>query len=156
MTSIALTKATKPTKKPVYDYEETGAGVWKTYHYPNGQRYREFQSYVDWFGLPLISFTSGIHPELGERKTAHGAIAIGWKARGFVAIGQFCQGYIAIGQFAVSRVLAIGQFTLAPISFGQMAIGVFCLSQMGISLAGIHQMGITFAGGIGQLITTLF
>ena len=75
MTSIALNKVAKPTKKPVYDYEETVSGVWKTHHYSNGQRYREFQSYADWFGLPLISITSGVDPELGRRKTAHGAIA---------------------------------------------------------------------------------
>ena len=150
--SFGFKQPSKPVKQIDYEIEETPRGERKIFRHNNGGVYKEYRSYAEIFGLPLVSIVSGCHPETKWLGHARGFIAIGPRASGVIAIGQFCQGYIAFGQFAVARIAAIGQFTLAPLGIGQMAIFAIGVAQMGIGGWGVFQMGLAFFGGIGQRI----
>ena len=142
----------KLEKPPKYQYVDNGTGVWKTFEFENGVKFKEFTSHMKFGDLPLISISSGMDPETGKMAIADGVIAIGQRSKGVVALGQFASGYLAVGQFVTGRIAAVGQFCLAPLSIGQFSIAVAAIAQMGIVGTGIMQMGIAFFGGIGQMV----
>ncbi len=145
-------KPSKPIKHPRFEVEETAYGQWRIYKHENGGLYKEYTSNAELFDLPLVSIVSGCDPKTKKQGHARGVVAIGPKASGVFAIGQFCEGYFCLGQFAVSRVVAIGQFTLAPLGIGQMAIIAIGAGQMGIGGLAAFQMGAVLLGGVGQAL----
>jgi len=115
-----------------YTFTETARGVWRTYTYPDGRMFREYQTKRKVWGLPFIHFTNGKNPETGRPVVA----------RGFIAVGRFSVGVIAIGQVAAG-----------VLAFGQAAAGALFFAQGGAGLAGIGQAAITLLCGIGQVAT---
>lgn len=145
----------KLEKPPKYHYEDNGSGIWKSYEFENGVKFREYTSHAVIGELPLVSITSGINPETGKMALAKGVIAIGQRSEGVVAIGQFASGYFSIGQFVTARIAGVGQFCIAPLAIGQMTFAVAAIGQMGIVGTGILQFGVSFFGGIGQQLLDL-
>ena len=139
-----------------YSFRETANGVWREYTYPEGNRFREYKSKMDFRGLPMVHVTIGKCPETGKRIVAKGVIAIGRIAVGVVAIGhlgiglfavgqaglglfgglgQLATGCVAIGQAAIGLLFGLGQLATGYVAVGQFAIGYYAMGQMG---AGIH------------------
>lgn len=121
-----------PLDPPEFEYQtqDTGFGLWKRFHYPDGRMFAEFKSHNTLFGLPWLHTTWGINPETQRSVTARGIIAIGRFAHGGLAIGQVSGGVIAIGQAGVGVLFGLGQATCGFVAIGQLAIG---------GLAGIGQ-----------------
>lgn len=107
-----------------YQIRQTANGIWREYVYPNGRRFSEFKSHLQFGGMPLVHYTYGICPETGRRVTAHGVIAVGRIASGIIAIGQVALGLIAIGQLSIGVILGLGQATFATVCVGQLAVGL--------------------------------
>ena len=124
-----------------YLVQETENGVWRRFLYPNGSRFAEFKTHLQWASLPLVHYTYCICPETGKRITARGVIAIGRVARGMIAIGQASIGLVAIGQASIGLVLGIGQATLGASCLGQLALGlIFGAGQFATGQIAIGQL----------------
>ena len=93
-------------KQVEYKYEETRLGTWRSFMYPTGLLFREFQSRSRVMGFPLIHYTRGVCPETGRRIVARGVIAVGRFAVGGIAVGQASLGLVAVGQAGIGLCLA--------------------------------------------------
>lgn len=154
-------KPTAPLKpvKPAKDQSirrVTDNGTWRTFDFGDGRKFREFKSHAEIMGHPLFCYAAGMDPVTEKMATAKGVIAIGQRASGTIAIGQFVNGTFSLGQFATGRVLAIGQFAVAPLAIGQCGIGIAVAAQAGIAGWGIFQSGLVVFGGLGQTVVNLF
>jgi hypothetical protein len=131
-------------QQPVdYKIEQTSFGTWRRFLSPSGLAYAEFTSHQKYFGLPLISYTSGRCPETGRRKLANGIVAVGRFAVGVVPIGQVAIGVFPIGQLSLGLVLGVGQLATGLFAVGQAAIGVvFGFGQLATGVVAIGQIAL--------------
>jgi hypothetical protein len=139
-----------------YKYEQTSLGTWRSYLYPTGQLFREFQSHRRVYGFPLIHYTRGICPETGRHVITRGVIAVGRLAVGGIAIGHASLGVVAIGQAAFGLAFGLGQLATGAFAIGQAAIGlVFGLGQFATGFTAIGQFAIG-KSVLGQVVVKLF
>jgi hypothetical protein len=141
--------------KPVqYKIEHTPWGTWKRFGYESGNVYEEFTSFRQFWGLPLLHYTRGRHPETGRLKTAKGIIAIGRRAIGCIAIGQLAIGlFFGLGQ-AACGLLCVGQGAVGLLVAGQVAVGIISVGQIAIGIVAIGQMAVGIWGwGMAQHTT---
>jgi hypothetical protein len=126
-----------------YKIEKTSLGTWRRFLSPSGLSYAEFTSHRRYFGLPLVSYTSGRCPETGRCKMAKGVVAIGRFALGVVPIGQVAIGVFPIGQLSLGLVFGIGQLATGFFAVGQAAIGmVFGFGQLATGVVAIGQLAL--------------
>ncbi len=93
----------------------------------------EYRSKATLFGLPWLHVTSGVDPQTGKARVAHGIIAIGGKAKGVIALGGMATGGFAIGGMAIG-IFAFGGGALGMVSVGGLSIGLLSLGGLAIGL----------------------
>ncbi|MBI2424310.1 MAG: hypothetical protein HYV27_15875 [Candidatus Hydrogenedentes bacterium] len=142
-------------QKVDYRFEESAFGLRRSFLYPNGRLFTEYQSSATLLGWPLIHITRGICPETGRHIVARGWFAVGRVAVGGIAVGHVAAGAIAIGQASVGLLAGIGQLTFGAVALGQAAIGLAL--GVGQFVTGYFAFG-QFAFGVevwGQITRTL-
>jgi len=84
----------------------------------------EYRSQQELLGWPLLHIATGINPETGLPRVAHGVIAIGSFAIGLVAIGGFAVGGLVFSGIGLG-LLALGGVAVGGVAAGGLAIGLF-------------------------------
>lgn len=84
-------------------------------------------------GIPLV------HVSFAPQKSAHGIIAVGFRARGIVSLGLFSMGIVSVGILSLG-LLAFGVLGLGLLAFGSIAAG-------GIAFGGVA-LGLLAVGGV--------
>ena len=121
----------------------------------------EYQSKRRFCGMPLLHITSGIDPDTGKRREAHGFVAVGGRARGIFAFGAVARGWFAFGGVAIGLV-AFGGVGIGVVSFGGLALGLLlAYGVLGLGTfavgglaAGYHAVGGLALGwhGVGAMV----
>jgi hypothetical protein len=106
-------------------FTQTLLGEWRVCRYPDGRKFQEYRSFAAIGPLPLMHFTSGLHPATGRHVTAKGVVAIGRFACGVLAIGQVAWGVVAVGQLALGLLFGFGQAVTGVVAVGQAALGLY-------------------------------